>query len=294
MKSANIKLIISMIIFGTIGVFVQNINIGSAYIAAFRGLGGGLFLLIFMCLKKQKIAFPDIRKNIVPLLLSGLFIGFNWIFLFESYKYTSVAISTICYYTAPAIVILLSFPILREKPTIKKFIGIAIALIGMLFVSGVFTEQASETKISGIIFGLLAAFLYALVIICNKKIKDINAFDKTVVQLFTAAITVLPYAFFMEEKPSFSENGLLGNICLVLVAIIHTGVSYTLYFGSMDKLPASKIAITSYIDPVVAIVCSATLLNEKLTVYTCLGAILIIFAAVLTEDSLKIRKSTTN
>ena len=106
--TAKAKLILAMFIFGTIGLFVRNISLPSSVIALVRGVIGTLFLIVFTKLKKEKISITSIKKNALTLILSGAAIGVNWILFFESYRYTTVAAATLCYYFAPIFVILLA------------------------------------------------------------------------------------------------------------------------------------------------------------------------------------------
>ena len=290
MKSENkakLELISSMLIFGTIGIFVRYIPLPSSIIALARAVIGVLFLIFFMIIRGKKVKWNDIRNNLFLLILSGVLIGINWILLFESYRYTTVATATLCYYLAPVFVIVLSPFILREKITARKILCVLIALIGMFFVSGVSTSGISGIK--GILYGIGAAVLYAIVVLCNQKIQDISAYDKTVTQLTASAIVLLPYVFFTENinaiSISFIELGLL-----IVVGILHTGIAYTLYFASMKDLNAATIAIFSYIDPVVAIILSVILLRENMGITGVLGAVLILGATLF--SSLLERKKT--
>ena len=290
MKSENkakLELISSMLIFGTIGIFVRYIPLPSSIIALARAVIGVLFLMLFMIIRGKKVKWNDIRNNLFLLLFSGVLIGINWILLFESYRYTTVATATLCYYLAPVFVIVLSPFILREKITARKILCVLIALIGMFFVSGVSTSGISGIK--GILYGIGAAVLYAIVVLCNQKIQDISAYDKTVTQLTASAIVLLPYVFFTENinaiSISFIELGLL-----IVVGILHTGIAYTLYFASMKDLNAATIAIFSYIDPVVAIILSVILLRENMGITGVLGAVLILGATLF--SSLPERKKT--
>lgn len=290
MKSENkakLELISSMLIFGTIGIFVRYIPLPSSIIALARAVIGVLFLIFFMIIRGKKVKWNDIRNNLFLLLFSGVLIGVNWILLFESYRYTTVATATLCYYLAPVFVIVLSPFILREKITARKILCVLIALIGMFFVSGVSTSGISGIK--GILYGIGAAVLYAIVVLCNQKIQDISAYDKTVTQLTASAIVLLPYVFFTENikaiSISFIELGLL-----IVVGILHTGIAYTLYFASMKDLNAATIAIFSYIDPVVAIILSVILLRENMGITGVLGAVLILGATLF--SSLLERKKT--
>ena len=199
-KLALIKLIFSMVVFGSIGVFVRWIPAERGMIAMLRGLVGSLVLLLFMLLVKKKPSFGAIKKNLPILLLSGGAIGFNWILLFESYSYTTVAISTLCYYMAPVFVILLSPIFAGERLSVKKLVCVALSLVGMLLISGVLEGGAGEgDSYLGILLALGAALLYASVTLMNKKMQSIEPRDMTFCQLFAAALVVLPYTFIFEN-----------------------------------------------------------------------------------------------
>lgn len=277
------KLISSMFLFGTIGIFVHFLPLPSAFIAMVRGFVGAAFLLLLMAAKKQKPDRVAIKKNLPVLLLSGTALGINWILLFEAYNNTSIATATLCYYFAPIIVILVSPLLLKEKLTAKKLICVLVALVGMVFVSGVLNAEFSAGKdFVGVLFGLGAACLYASVMILNNKLHDIEAYDRTVMQLGVAGIVLLPYVLLTQHVAA-ADFTVSVIILLAVVGIVHTGFTYALYFASMKDLPAQTVAIFSYLDPVVAILLSALFLKEPLGVFGIIGAVLVLGAAFVSE-----------
>ncbi len=282
----------SMFVFGTIGIFRRYLPFPSGTIAFFRGITGALFLLVLMLLKKQKRDREALRKNALFLCLSGAFIGANWILLFEAYNYTTVATATLCYYMAPIIVLILSPFVLREKLTLKNGICVFTSLIGMLLVSGVTSQGRGEsTSVKGILLGLGAAVLYAGVIMLNRKIHDIGAYDKTIVQLAAASAVILPYTL-IAERVNTADINLKTVAVLLAVGIVHTGISYAVYFGSMDNMSAQSIALLSYIDPVVALLLSALILRESMGVPQIIGAVLILGSTVSGELDFKNKVTT--
>ena len=285
--SSKLQLTASMLIFSSIGIFVKYIPMPSSVIAFARGLIGMIFLLLVVLVTKNKLSFANIRNNLIVLVLSGAAIGFNWIFLFEAYNYTTVATATLTYYLAPFFVMLASPFVLKEKLTVKQFICLIGALLGMVFVSGVIKNGIPEVnEIKGILFGLGAAVLYATVIILNKKLKEISAYEKTIMQLGTAAVVVLPYTFLTEDISAIRFTTL--SVILLLVAgIVHTGIAYAFYFNSMKDLKAQTVAIFSYIDPAVAILLSAFVLKEEMDIYGIIGAVLILGSAFVSEINFK-------
>ncbi len=283
MNSAKLKMIISMSIFGTIGVFVKFIDVPSSFIAVCRGFTGALFLCLFMALTGKKISFSDIKKNFLKLAVTGCLIGINWILLFESYKYIGVANGTLCYYLEPVILVIGAAFIYKEKISPIKALCVAIALVGMVFVSGVFppAEDAMLNPL-GIALGLGAALFYASVVLINRSIKDISSFDMTMVQLFFAALVALPYVLVTENLATINFD-VKTVILLLVVGIIHTGAAYAMYFGAVRELKSQSVAVLSYIDPMVAIILSMTLLGEDLTLWGILGAVMILGSTLVSE-----------
>ena len=285
--SSKLQLTASMLIFSSIGIFVKYIPMPSSVIAFARGLIGMIFLLLVVFVTKNRLSPENIKKNLIVLVLSGAAIGFNWILLFEAYNYTTVATATLTYYLAPFFVMLASPFVLKEKLTVKQFICLIGALLGMVFVSGVVKNGIPEAEeIKGILFGLGAALLYATVIVLNKKLKEISAYEKTIMQLGTAAIVVLPYIVITEDLSSLTFTT-QSVILLLVVGIVHTGIAYTFYFNSMKDLKAQTVAIFSYIDPAVAILLSAFVLKEEMDIYGIIGAVLILGSAFVSEINLK-------
>ena len=282
--NARIRLIVAMTIFGTIGIFVKHIPLPSSIIALARGIIGIGFLLIFTKIKKIKISFSEIKNNFPILSLSGMLIGIHWIFLFEAYHHTTVAVATLCYYLAPVFIIIASPFVLKEKLSLKKIICVTVALIGMIFVSGIFKEGGTENlQIKGILFGVGAAIIYATVILLNKHLKNISSYGMTIMQIGIAAVILLPYTAVTQNFGNLSFD-FLTIVLLLIVGILNTGITYSLYFSSIKELKAQTIAIFSYIDPIVAIFLSTFLLKEKPDIYTVIGGILILGATFVSES----------
>ena len=282
-KRSRGELILSMCIFGTIGILRRYIPLPSSLIALVRGIIGAGFLGIVTLVRKKPLNRVAVRKNLPLLILSGGAIGFNWILLFEAYNYTTVATATLCYYLAPILVILAAPLVLGEKLTWRKGVCAAVALAGMVLVSGV-TETGFHglQEWKGILYGIGAAVLYASVILMNKKIKAIPAYDKTMVQLAAAAATLLPYVLSTGELEAAALSPL--SLGLLLIAgVVHTGWAYKLYFGSMEHLEAHTVALLSYMDPILAIVLSMVVLHEPMSILSGIGAIMILGAAYFSE-----------
>ena len=276
-------LIASMCIFGTIGIFRKYIDLPSTFISLSRAVTGTVFLVILVALTGKRIDLVSIKRNLKWLILSSAAMGFNWIFLFEAYNFTTVTTATLCYYMAPSIMVLASHFLFKERLTLKKGICVLVAFLGMVLISGVLKSQLpTADEIKGILFGLAAAILYATVILVNKKMDIPSAYDKTIFQLGIAGLVLLPYTWMVGDLSALSFEP-LGMILLLAVGIVHTGFAYALYFGSVGNLPTQTVALFSYIDPILAILLSALILGEPLGISEILGSAMILGAAYISE-----------
>lgn len=282
-KSAYAMLTASMLIVGTVGIFRRFIPLSSALLAFSRGFIGAIVLALFLLVRKGGAREGIPRKKWLLLLVNGAALGINWLLLFEAYNYTTVATATLCYYLQPTIVILLSPLVFKERITGKKLLCACMALCGMVFISGVLNAEGLRgTNGKGILFAVGAACFYATVVMLGKKLGDVDVYVKTMVQLFLAAVIMLPYLLVTENIHALSLDA-QSVLLVLLLGIVHTGIAYMLYFGSMTALSAQTISILSYIDPVTALLLSALVLHEGITVQGLIGAVLIIGSALVSE-----------
>lgn len=268
-------LIVSMVTFGTIGLFVRNISLPSAEIALYRGVLAAVMLGIYFLTTGKRLELNTIRKELPLLLLSGAAMGFNWIFLFESYKYTTVSVATLSYYFAPVIVTVACPILFREKMSTKQWMCFAMSTLGIVLITGIGDLREGSRHILGIVFGLGAAVLYATVILLNKFIKGVAGIQRTFLQFLAAISVLLPYVLITSGIHLSELNG-SGWLNLLIVGLFHTGVTYCLYFSALKDLPGQTAAILSYIDPLVAVLLSVFFLGEGMTPLQILGGILIL------------------
>ena len=274
MKKARWMLIVSMTIFGTLGLFVRNIPVSSGELALYRAVLAATLIALFLLVTKQKIPFKAIKKEVPLLLFSGVAMGFNWILLFEAYKYTTVSVATLSYYFAPVIVTAVCPILFREKLTRKQILCFVMSTLGLVLITGIGNLSGGRDLI-GIGFGLGAAVLYATVILLNKFIKKVEGIHRTFLQFLAAILVLIPYVA-MTGGVTLGGLGGIGWINLLIVGLVHTGITYCLYFSSLKELPGQKAAILSYIDPLVAVVISVTVLGEAMTASQLIGGALIL------------------
>ena len=281
-------LIASMTIFGTLGIFVRKITVSSGELALYRAVLAALLIALFLIITKQKIPFGKIKKEVPLLLASGVAMGINWILLFEAYKYTTVSLATLSYYFAPVIVTAVCPLLFRERLTVKQIICFVMSTLGLVMITGIGDVNGGDLK--GILFGLGAAVFYATVILLNKFIKNVDGIHRTFLQFISAIITLLPYVMLTSGFTLGTLDG-TGWANLLIVGLIHTGVTYCMYFSSLKELPGQKAAILSYIDPLVAVLISVTVLNEAMTLWQAVGGVLILGFTLWNEISPKAKTS---
>ncbi len=265
---------------GSLGIFVNYIEVSSVQIALARTVLASITLLVIFIGRKQKLDIKAIKNNKLKLILAGFCMGFNWVALFEAYKQTSVSVATVVYYLAPAIVIAFSPIFFKEKLKFNKIIGLILAIVGMVFVS--FSAGVGQVSITGVRLAFIGAVIYAVILISNKSIKGISGFEVAMIELMIAAVVLFVYSVFV-SKETFAVPDSLSIVNLIIIGVFHTGICYGLYFTAVQRLRAQTSAICSFADPLSALLISAIFLGEFMSILQIIGAILIIGGAMFAE-----------
>lgn len=277
-----ITLCLSMAIFGTLALFTRNIDLSSGELALYRAILAAIFIMIYMAATKQHIDFKKIKRDIPLLLISGMAMGINWILLFQAYHYTTVSVATLSYYFAPMIVTVVCPFLFKEKLTVKQIICFIMSTIGLVLIIGIGSVEQKASHLTGILLGLGAAVFYATVVLLNKFIKNVAGIHRTLLQFTAAIIIFIPYTA-LTGGVHLSNLNVTGWICLFVVGIVHTGISYCMYFSSLKKISGQEAAILSYIDPLVAVLLSVLILKESINPWQIIGGVLILGFTVLNE-----------
>lgn len=275
-----IQVLLSMLIFSTVGLTVRFVEMPSAVVVLARAVLGTLFMLGFVYLTGKVINKESIRANAKVLIASGIALGLNWMLLFEAFSHTTIAVAVLCYYLAPVFVIVGSPFILKERITGLQLGCVLGALLGMVFVSGFIDGELRGFW--GIVLAMSAAVFYASVMFLNKFLNGVSTYDSTVMQLGSAALVFIPYALLTVDFTSL-EWTTKGLMLLVVLGVVHTGVAYALFFGSFTKLPAQTISIYSYVDPLMSVLLSWLVLQEPLGWTGFVGALLILGSTLASE-----------
>lgn len=274
------KLITSMLIWGTLPIFVTKISCSSAETVMWRIIFGTAFLLLVFAFTKNKSDKSMYKKWTPKLIFTGFFMGANWVFLFEAYKWVDVSIATLTYYMAPIIVMVASVFLFRESAGKFKIIGTVAAIAGMVIVTGVNVGGLDPMK--GLLYGFASALCYASVTLLNKSTKGLTGLEMTIIQLIGAAAAIIPYTFITHSGEWLNLTSEAGMYAII-VGLVHTGVALFLYFSSIQELPAQSVALCSYIDPASALIFAAVLLGDALSPLQWIGALMILGGAAVGE-----------
>ncbi len=278
-NSAVLRYLFALTLYGTIGLFLHFVSYSSEFVVLCRGLFGSLFIYLVLLFRKEKIDRKAVRKNLFMLALSGIALGLNWVFLFAGYRY-GIAISSLCNYMAPVIVVVITSLFYREKINVKQIFCIVMAFAGMLLMLGIF-EGNSTVDMRCVLYGSLAAVGFVILVLINRRIRDIPQLEKTLIQLLFSMLAVLPYVYFNNGFPKVFD--LRSTLLVLMLGFLHTGVAYIFYFSSIDTLPAQSIAVLGYLEPVMNLLIGALVLHEKIGITGILGALLIILASIGNE-----------
>lgn len=287
-KKGIIELTIAMVLSGTIGVFVFESGAQPFTVAFWRCVFGAIALGLYCWIRGFFSNTGFTRKTFLLALAGGVFIVYNWAFLFSAYSKTSISLATVVYHTQPFYVVLLGALVFKEKLTAVKLGWVGVAFVGVVLVTDITSVTVSGNYLLGIGQALLAALLYAFATIVAKQLKGIRPHLIALTQVTAGIFLLLPFV-------DFSGTASIGKgwAWLVGIGVIHTCVMYILMYSSYQKLPTSLIAVLSFVYPAVAIVVDMSVYGTKIHPLQIVGIVLICGASLANSLGVGKRKETT-
>ncbi|NME28951.1 DMT family transporter [Megasphaera hexanoica] len=280
MKDSYIKFILATVIFGTNGIIASHIPLSSYEIVLCRTVLGGTFLFILaLCRRQWHVLFTAPRRSLVWLVLSGIFLAGNWLFLYEAYQQIGVSLATLICYFGPVLIMILSRFVFHEPFTLPKVAGMIIVTGGMICING--ADFQANGLSWGLVCGLLCALCFALLIVAMKKTAGISGIISPACQLLVASLVVGLVTCTMSSGPAALDGTAIA--CILCLGIVNTGIGYSLYFSGIQNLSAQTVSICGYIEPLTALALSGLLLGEVLTAVQWLGAVLVLGGVALSE-----------
>lgn len=280
MKNAYIKFILATVIFGTNGIIASHIPLSSYEIVLTRTVLGGLFLLFLATWRHEWGSLRHVaRSSLAWLILSGIFLAGNWLFLYEAYQQIGVSLATLMCYCGPILIMILSYFVFHEPFTLPKVAAMVIVTIGILCING--ADFQAHGLSWGLACGFLSALCFALLIIAMKKVSGVGGILSPACQLLVASLVVAAVTLSMPAAPVSLD---MTNIaCMICLGIVNTGLGYYLYFSGVQRLSAQSVSICGYLEPFTALALSAIILGESLTFLQWIGAACILGGVALSE-----------
>ncbi len=241
-------------------------------------------VLLFLYCKWMKFSFRLERKVIVPVVVSGLFLGLHWVTYFYALQWSTVAIGMLSMYTYPVITAFME-PILL-KTAFQKFhilLGVLV-LVGILLLVPEFDFQNSYTR--AIAMGITSAFCYSLRnIIMKKHATNYQGSVTMTYQLMMVLVLFIPVWFMYDLEPivSFWKP-------ILALAIITTAIGHTLFLQSFKHFSVTTASIISSAQPVYGIIAGILFLDEIPAWTTVIGGALIL-SSVFVENFRSYRSS---
>jgi drug/metabolite transporter (DMT)-like permease len=260
-------------------------NVPPFTLAFIRFFFAAIFFLFFMRKKWQKIS----GRDFLLVCLSAFFgISINIAFFFLGLQKTVSINAPIIASAGPVFLYLLSIFILKEKPKLKIFYGMVIALFGVMIIilSPIFvgSRQLVLGEIEGNLFFVLATIGSILNTLINKDVlKRINPYLVTFIGFVFGSVTFIP--FMLPELSSWRPmtlniNGWLG---IIFGVFLSSGLAYLLYNYGISKIKAQEVGLFTYIDPVVAVLIAIPLLHEYPNLYYLIGSVMVFLGIYFAE-----------
>lgn len=279
MTRAYLKYLTALLLFGSNGIVAARIALTSYEIVFTRTLIGSLLLGLLFAGLRQPVQLGRHRAHTAFLVGSGVAMGASWMFLYEAYQQIGVSVATLAYYCGPVLVMALSPWLFGEKATRGRVLGFLAVLVGMVLVNA--PALAAGAAAWGLFCGVMAAVMYAFMVICNKKAAGITGLENALWQLSASFVTV---AVFVAVKQGLAIHIPAGSLAPILIlGLLNTGIGCYFYFSAIGHLPVQTVALTGYLEPLSALLFSAALLSERLGALQVVGAVLILGGAAVGE-----------
>lgn len=276
---AMIKMAISMVIFGSVGFFSVQTGLPAIELVFIRCVAATLFLggLWFATgqYKKEQLH----KRELVHILICGVFLILNWVFLFKSFETLSITIAISIYHLAPVMVLIFGSFLFKERLNLMAIVAIAVCFVGTLFIAGINQDTSlTDFMASGLLWGLLAAFFYACTTLMGKGIRYTSTYAVTSLQTLVGVLMLLPFVNLGAFEGLSSSNWAY----IAATGLIHTGLVFYLFFDSIRLLSAKVISLLVFLDPAVAIVMDVLLLDFVPTLMQTIGVALIFIGMAFT------------
>jgi drug/metabolite transporter (DMT)-like permease len=273
------KLVLVMIIWGSLGVFTRSIPLSALSLAFLRALIALPVLFVVMKMKKADKVKLSLLK---PYLISGVLLGFGWLTLFYGFKHTSISSAVMIYNMCPVYVMIFAPLVLKETISKIQIAVIFVSVLGLLLIVG--HNLLEGYGYMGLALSAISGMLYATIILINRSIKvRVDNQTATFAQILTAMIVLLPFVLIDGNILTVVDLDAMAVIYTVLLGILHTSVAYTMFFSLYTHMKSVEIVSYSYLEPLFGILFSVIFVGETLTFPQIIGGLLILGSTYIGE-----------
>lgn len=260
--------------------------------AAIRQLLAGLcFVVFFMAFKKFPL--PRLQQFKWLLLMAILmFVMANGLSTW-SLKYIPTGFSALIGTLYPISVVIIEMVFFKVKNvTLLTFIGL---LLGICGIGIVFYENAFHNQNEGFIFGLFLSVIAMLswsvstIIISRNKIK-LNPYYSLGWQMLISAVILFILTAISGQTIPLAAISLTSWLAIIYLVIAGSLIAFIAFIYSMKKLPVAISSLYAYLNPLIAMVTAAIVLDEKLTVYILWGSVVTLIGVFIVNYSIKRKK----
>ena len=282
MTKGNLEMILAMMLSGTIGYFVVHSGQSFWNVVFFRCVIGGALLLAYACYRGVLPEALKQRSILLFVLLGGVTLVANWIFLFASFSYIPFSIATVAYHTQPLMLVLAGAFLAKQVPTVSLMFWLMISFIGLWLVieldaaelqSLLRGDEGSFEAIFGLGLALAAALLYTATTLITKQVSSVPPYLVALIQLGVGVLMLLPFVQW-GALPSNSISWL----DLFILGAINTSFMYIIMYDAFQKLPTHLLAILSFIYPITALFVDHIAFDTHISVWQILGVALILLS----------------
>ena len=280
-----VEMTIAMVLSGFIGLFVFESGQDPFTVVFFRCVLGALFLGVYCWWRGLLTKEILLSKQMLYVLVGGVALITNWIFLFSSFNYASISISTVTYHFQPFFLLLLNAILFKQKIQFGKAIWLLVAFAGLLLIIELDYEQISfsNDEFLGMLMALAAGFLYAVATLVVKQVKNLKSELVAFVQISLGVLFLWPMVDFAHL--SISSYQWLNILAL---GFLNTFVMYIIMYRAFAKLDVSIISVLVFIYPVVAILVDYVFYGQNLSATQIAGIVLVLLAALMVNIGHKI------
>lgn len=274
---AAIQLTISMAIFGSVGFFTIQTGIPAEELVFVRCICATLFLGGLWLITKSYKTEQWSRKEVIQTIICGVFLVFNWVFLFKAFNEMEISLAISIYNLAPIFVLILGGIFLKERLTIPAILAIVVCFLGSILIVGV--QQVGSLHLlwnEGFIYAMLSAICYAMTMFVGRGVKHLSTYALTFVQTIVGIVILFPTVQFDVFHGLTTSNWLY----ILGTGFIHTGFVYYLFFNSIRNLSTLLVSALVFVDPLVAILLDIWILDFRPTMTQILG-MLFIFGGII-------------